>query len=150
MLAPDRSCAEMRIKKPGKAPSPPLRSRLIDIVALALLILTLATVVSTAHTAKNEAASWHDRDWTFWFHAHQLYESDPEQLSESELNEVRRWRRCLSLMAACQPLGVEALTDEQCAFVADVFEDLDPNLAEHPGYLSLYEPCRRRRAAVKR
>ncbi|HJT31183.1 MAG TPA: hypothetical protein VJ783_03975 [Pirellulales bacterium] len=130
--------------------TPRLGGQLVYAVTLAILAFVVvppAPSGSMAPSATSEAASWQERDWRVWFQSHQMYHCGPEELDESELDEVRRWCRCLSLLSRCHgadELTADALTDDECAFLVDALQDLVPNLEEHFGYQPLYESCRRR------
>lgn len=146
-----QDCAKVGVDKYGKAPAHgPGRQGVVALAALAFVILPLAAIGSTNYGPRNTSTSWRERDWKIWHQAHQLYRCDPEQLTDLELHDVRRWCRCLSLIANCQTANVKGLNDAECAFVADVLQDLAPNMAKQPHYLAVYESCRRRQAAVGR
>ena len=90
-----------------------------------------------------------DRDWGFRYLAHQLYGRDPEQLGESQLESVQRWRSCLLIITKSYSGGLDSLTFDECQFVALTLEDLGPELEGRANYLDIYEGCRQRCAEMQ-
>ena len=115
------------------------------LVALGLLAMKFAAVfpadkhfgAASASSEKNPMLSWH---------AHQLFQRGPDELSEAELHDVERWCRCVELTARYLSNGLQSLTDDECRLLVETLSDLCPNLAEHRGYFPVYEACRRRLA----
>jgi hypothetical protein len=87
---------------------------------------------------------WREKDWVVWYNAHQLYRRDPEQLSESELNDVEQWCQCLWLVDKHRKMGLESLTDDECKLLLETVDRVCPNIEEHANLLPIYEGCRRR------
>lgn len=116
----------------------------VGLAAVGLLALKLAFAFPATEKAGNASSSWRERDWRFWYQAHQLYQREPEELNRAEFENVQRWCRCLLLTAQHEAAGNDSLTGDECQFVEDVLGDLCPNLEKHGGYLPIYEACRRR------
>ncbi|HJT30945.1 MAG TPA: hypothetical protein VJ783_02680 [Pirellulales bacterium] len=90
--------------------------------------------------------SWQEKDWRVWFQAQQLFRRDPEELSESELEDVKQWCRCLTLNVRYDKTGVNGLTDDECGLVVDALEKRCPKPHERAPYLPIYKACCRRLA----
>ena len=116
------------------------------LTAVALLAFQLAAAFPARQSASS-AASWRQKDYSIWFQSHQLFDCGPEELTESQLQYVRRWNSCLWIVAETETSGIQSLTDEECRFVVDVLTERDPNLAEHQAYRQIYEACRERLAS---
>jgi len=119
------------------------------LVAAGLVAYELATHYpsSTKHGAGH--SSWREKDWVVWHHAHQLFQRDPEELSESELEDVKQWCRCLVLVERYGRTGLSSLTNGECELLVETLEKLCPNLDENAGLLPVYKACRRRLADGK-
>jgi hypothetical protein len=81
-------------------------------------------------------------DLVLRFQAHQLFQRDPEELSETQLHDVRRWYRCMQLATRHQTSGRESLNDEERRFVVDTLKEFCPDLEELAGYRRIYDSCR--------
>lgn len=114
------------------------------LAAVGLLALGLSFAVPAGDEASTHSRLWRERDWQIWFQSHQLYQREPEELSQTEIENVQRWSLCLLLVAQHEAAGNDSLTGDECQFVVDALGDLAPNLEKHGGYLSIYEACRRR------
>jgi|SRR5215469_10952423 len=119
------------------------RLEMLSLTALGLLALWLAIAFPAQ---RNDAASWRDRDYVFYFQAHELFQRDPEELSESQLHDLHRWCRCLNISGRQQVSGVQRLTDEECQFVVKVLDELCPNTDRFAGFRPIYESCAQRLA----
>ena len=116
----------------------------VGLATVGLLAIQLAFLFPAGDKRASSSSSWREKDWRFWYQAHQLYHRAPDELSSAEFENVQRWCRCLLLTAQHDDAGNQSLTDEECQFVVDVLGDLCPNLDQHGGYLPIYEACRRR------
>lgn len=114
----------------------------IVLIAVELVALTLAW----HYPSPRHATPWYEKDWRVWFQAHQLFRRDPEELSESELEDVKQWCRCLTLNARYNETGLNGLTDDECVLVVETLEKRCPHPHERAPYLVIYEECRRRLA----
>lgn len=112
------------------------------LIAMALVALGLAWHYPSSHPA----TSWREKDWRFWYNAQQLYGRDPDELTESQFENVKKWCRCSRLVDQYHRDGLSGLTDEDCLLVVETLEELCPNLHKHAGLLPVYEACRRRLA----
>lgn len=123
--------------------------KILSLTASGLLALWLAIAFPAS---PDGAVSWRDRDYAIYYHAHQLFRCDPEELSESQLHDVERWCRCLRLTSQAQTSGVHSLTDDECQFVPQVLDELCTDTKQFAGYRPIYELCAqslaRRRSAI--
>ncbi|HWB08035.1 MAG TPA: hypothetical protein VG826_02235 [Pirellulales bacterium] len=111
--------------------------------ALSLTLLTvLAVVAAVVFPARKRDVSLRERDLVVYFQAHQLFQRDPEQLSETQLDDVKRWCRCLQLAARHETSGLESLDDDERQFVVRTLHAFCPDLDELPGYRRIYDSCR--------
>jgi len=117
----------------------------IGLAIAALLAIQLIALFPAARSAGQDIP-WRDRDYAIWYHAHQLFRCGPEELSETQLADVKRWYRCLLIVGEHEVSGHRSLTDEECQFVVDVLEEQCPNL-ESSAYRQVYEECRQRLAS---
>jgi hypothetical protein len=113
------------------------------LTAFGLLALQLALAFPAHH---HTGRSWRERDHLVCFYARQLFERDLEELSEAELDDAKRWCRCMQLIVNHEMSGVQSLTDEECRFVVDALDDLCPNVQNAAGYRRVYESCSKRLA----
>jgi hypothetical protein len=65
-------------------------------------------------------------------------------LDESQLDDVKRWCRCLRLAVRHAESGVRSLDDEESRFVLDTFDEFCPDRDELAGYRRIYDSCQRR------
>jgi hypothetical protein len=114
--------------------------------AVLIAVGLLAFELAWHYPSFRHASSWREKDWLTWYHAHQLFRRDPEELAESELEDVRQWCRCLVLVDRYNKTGLNGLTDDECELVVETLEKLCPNLQEHGRFRPVYEACRRRLA----
>jgi serine/threonine protein kinase len=121
------------------------RRGLVRFLECAVLIAVglVAFELAWQYPSSRHASSWREKDWRVWYQAHQLFRGDPEELSESELEDVRQWIRCLGLLERYP----NSLTDAECELFIETLDKLSPNLHEYANvYLPVYEACRRRLA----
>ena len=115
--------------------------------AVLIAVGLVAFELAWHYPSSRHASSWRENDWPVWHQAHQLFQSDPEELSESELEDVRQWIRCLGLLERYLKTGPNSLTDAECELFVETLEKLSPNLHEYAhNFLPVYEACRRRLA----
>jgi hypothetical protein len=111
------------------------------LLAVGLVGFQLATHFPSHAGPQAEPSAWREKDWFFWYNAHQLFRRDPEQLSASELDDVRHWCECSRLADRCVKQGSDSLTDDERRLVVETLEDLCPNLEEHLYFLPVYQAC---------
>ncbi|HWB11452.1 MAG TPA: hypothetical protein VG826_19635 [Pirellulales bacterium] len=95
-------------------------------------------------TSPARGTSWRDKDWLFWYNAHQLYRRDPDDLTEWQFENVKQWCRCSRLVDQYTNQGLNSLTEDECLLVVETLEKLCPHLEEHKALFPVYEACRRR------
>lgn len=118
------------------------------LVVLGLVAFQLATLYPSSTAPQPGYSAWHEKDWFFWYNAHQLYRRDPERLSESEFEDVRQWCQCVRLVERYVDQGPNSLTDDECQRVVETLANLCPNLEEHVYFFPVYEACRRHLAGT--
>jgi hypothetical protein len=116
------------------------------VVAAGLVVFELAMLYPSPATPARESISWREKDWFFWYNAHQLYRREPEELTKSQFENVTRWCRCSRLVDQYLEKGLKSLTDDECTLVVETLEKLCPNLQEHVLFLPVYQACCRRLA----
>jgi hypothetical protein len=82
--------------------------------------------------------------YRLWYESHQLYGCDPQKLSVTQAANLRRWCRCVELIQKYAAGGIDQLSNEECALVAEGLSKRYPHLDEYPGYLAITEACRER------
>ncbi len=115
---------------------------LLLLVGLAACWLALA--YPAQHRSGSAATSWREKNWVLWWNAQQMYQREPDELSEGEMRNVEDWCLCLALIDRYRNAGLRELTDEECQFVMVTLGALCPDLAQHASYFPIYESCRRR------
>jgi hypothetical protein len=122
---------------------------ILSLTALALLAIELAIAFPAQRRDEILAPAL---DYVLYFQSHQLFQCDPEQLSERELNDLKQWCRCLRLTTRHDVSGVQSLTDEECQFVVQTLDDLCPDTAPFAGFRRIHQSCRQsldhRQAAI--
>jgi hypothetical protein len=118
----------------------------VGVVSAAIVTFQLAAPCPSGNTEHGENATWREKDWTFWWNAHQLYRRGPEQLTESQFEDVSEWCCCLRLITQAQAAGLSSLTLDECELVATALEDHCPELEQHVNSFPIYQACRRRLA----
>ena len=115
--------------------------------AVLIAVGLLAFELAWHYPSSRQASSWREEDWPVWHQAHQLFQREPEELCESELEDVGQWIRCLGLLERYLETGSDSLTDAECELFVETLEKLSPNLHEYANrFLPVYEACRRRLA----
>jgi len=112
------------------------------LVAIGLLALDFA--IYHRSETKVMHSAWREKDWLVWYHAHQLYQCDPGNLSEAEIENVRKWCRCVRTLEKYRIRGLDSLSDDECQDTVATLENLCANLEERADLQPFYESCRRR------
>jgi hypothetical protein len=113
--------------------------------ALPLMALTLLAIeLAIAFPPSPDVVPGRGRDYVLQFQSQQLFHCAPEQLSQHDLEDLKRWCDCVELTTRYGVVGLQSLTDEDCQFVVEVLDDLCPDTEEFTGFLRIRESCRRR------
>src|SRR5581483_5784197 len=109
------------------------------LAALAVLALGVAVAFQSK---RREAMPGTGGDYVLRFWAHQLFQRDPAALSETRLDDLRRWCHCLELITQHNVAGVQSLADEECQFAVDVLDELCPENEAFASFVLVRESCR--------
>jgi len=120
------------------------RLQCLSLIALGLLALELANVSRAHRRAADAAVSWRERDFAVYFQAYQMFQRPPEELSEWQQDEVKRWCRFLAVNCKYDEGGVENLSNDEYRFVVEVLSER--SLAVQAVYSAVGEACRLRLA----
>lgn len=108
----------------------------------AVAVFGMSPLLPSAGHSMHGQVCWREKDWSAWWHSHQMYQRAPEQLCEAELSDVQDWCRCLKLVAKLQQTEYQEWPVKEREFVAETLERLCPDLPNHAGFFPIYQACR--------
>lgn len=101
-------------------------------VTIAMVSVRLALLYASA--SELQPVTWRERDNVLWWHVHQLFQREPEELNEWQLALAKDWGRCLRLFTKCHRSGLAALSDNECQFVVNVLGEILPLVKRREPY----------------
>lgn len=120
----------------------------VALAAIALVAFELAVFYPTAARRSPGEQPWRERNYQVWYHSHQIFERDPDELNDIELQRLLAYCRCLKLISEHgENQGMDNLTSDECLLVAELLEEICPDVGQHLGYRSIYKACQQRLAA---
>lgn len=116
----------------------------LGLTAVAIVAFQLPAYYPSDSRRSAGQSSWRESNWQVWYQSHQIYRRPPEELSESDLEHLLAWCRCLNLIAPGHEQSLTSLTNDECQLVLELLEDICPDIDGHAGYLPIYQTCRER------